>query len=144
MKNLKITGSEKEFLDVDLTDILSCLIDIGPSTRWVMSNVRGTGIVFGETIQAFERIVKNSPGGLRINWDMLLQLSREVNQIIDVKLIGIYRETNSIDQISNIYKEFIIECVDSSYWLVSSEDRSFYTRFEALKGIELTNEEPQF
>lgn len=95
-------------------------------------------------IVKFEEEINKSKRGKLISLDSILNLSSKIDQAIELLVIGDGNIENirkyEGDKLMYENCEYIIELVDSSYWLVCSKDDSFIANiFEKIQGVEYDN-----
>ena len=120
-------------LAIALSDILHVLRGQGEAIQWSLLWFQATG---NHDVAVPEAVVSTRTGKV-LSWKDLLALANRVEGIEDVVLVG--TEPGSAlatlqDVESGHYNaEVLIECVDSSYWLVSSANdiiiKNFRDRF---------------
>jgi hypothetical protein len=122
MRSLKLHGSEREFLNINLYDILNAL-RIGRNLKWSVLAIQASGNL-EIPMQAFENQVNRSDRGLLIGWTELLKLSERFDQITNILLIGnkkaaaLRRYDTEEEMRSSV--DVVIELVDSSFWELHS------------------------
>ncbi len=123
MRKIIIHGDDSSILSVRLEDILNCFERKKDEVFWELLWVYVTTVQEVDCdIVKFEEEINESKRGKLISLDSILNLSSKIDQAIELLVIG---DSN----IENIRKyegdnlmyencEYIIELVDSSYWLV--------------------------
>jgi hypothetical protein len=129
---VKIYGNNVQLLSIKLTNILEC-IDNGDEYKWSILWLDAIGDLKGKPILDLEKEIRDSENGLSIEWDDLVQLSREFDQVIEILIIGdkdasIIKRYDS-DEEMHSKCQYTIELLDSSYWIVHSKNS------DSLKGI---------
>ncbi len=145
MKKIIIHGDDSPILSVRFEDILNCFEAKEHEIFWGLLWIYVTTVQEVDCdIVKFEEEINKSKRGKSISLDSILNLSSKIDQAIELLVIG---DSN----IENIRKyegdklmyencEYIIELVDSSYWLVCSKDDSFIGNiFEKIQGVEYDN-----
>ncbi|WP_343691969.1 hypothetical protein [Chitinophaga sp.] len=134
-----IRGSSSEILDVQLSDILNC-IDCGDLFLWSLQWITAVGKPGDEEVLSFEESVNKSSNGLLYSWRELLDLANRFYQIIELLVCG-DKDQMSLRRYENdeeiiLSYDYVFELVDSSYWLVSSNDDSAILRMQReLPGV---------
>jgi hypothetical protein len=132
MSAIRITNEESEVLSIELKDILGSIGD-GHQYNWSILWLEFTGDI-GKSVPDFEAEIKKSPNGLRIDWNDLLDLSKKINQTIELILIGSGEPSRlrryGIDEEMYSSCEYVIELIDSSYWIIHSKNASLLKRFK--------------
>lgn len=141
---LMINGDRGEVLSVSLLDILNC-IEMGSKYKWSILWLEAVGKPMDNSVLKHEQEIKNSNSGLRCGWDELSQLSIRFDQINEILLIGDENETKlkRYKDDNELYNSccFIIELIDSSYWIVRSRDENFLNKIKkTLTGVEETHD----
>ena len=144
MKAIKIKGGNSEFLSVDLEDILSCVKD-GEEVNWGLLWIEATVKIDSElSFIHRDYEINKSKTATSITWEELGKLSSQINQAIDLVIIGDKNQSNvkryATEDAMYINCDYTIELVDSSYWIVHSNNDFFIKNiFEKLKGVEYYN-----
>lgn len=120
-----IEGSDPNVLNVELSDVLGC-IETGESYLWSLQWITAIGKVGGEGVLNFETEVNKSPNGILYKWKDLINLSYRFDQIVALLVCGDgdkvnLRRYNEKDE-SVLNCDYVLELVDSSYWLVTTND----------------------
>lgn len=127
-KGIKLTGNADTVLSVKLSDILNCL-DNGDRYKWAIFWVSGTGNLIGKSMLDFEDEINNSSSGYFLDWIDLKSLSTSFDQLIDLVLIGDNRKENisknRSDEEIRYSNNIFIELIDSTYWMVHSDNMIF-------------------
>lgn len=141
MKTIKINGEDSSVLSVELKDVLNC-IDQGEKSYWGLLWLDATVIPSNEpSLVDIYREVNNSEVATVVAWEELIKLSSQINQTIDIVIIGDNDVANIIkystdEQMYNSC-DYTLELIDSSYWIVHSNDDSFIEGvFDRLHGVE--------
>ena len=138
-RSITIKGIENSLLSVSLTDILE-LVNDGSVYKWKILWLEGTGVIKEGNIIDFEKKINNSESGYFIEFPELFQLSRDLDQILEVLLIAsadieCLRRYES-DKVMVESCSICIELVDSSYWEISSDDELFINSLNSLPNKE--------
>jgi len=140
MKSIKIDGSDNEILSVTLNDVLYCLEE-GEKKKWGLLWLDAV-VVSGEKGSLIEKDseINKSKTAWIISWKELIKLSSQIYQSINLLIIGDNYISNikkySTDE--NMYENcgYTIELIDSSYWIIHSDDENFIKIcFEKLDGV---------
>ncbi|QDG54392.1 hypothetical protein FIV42_27700 [Persicimonas caeni] len=142
MIGIEISDEREGVLVVELPDLLAC-IDDGEQLFWSILYFEAVGDLsrFGTNVLELERAARESPTGVEIEWDMLLEMAGVFHQIVDIVLIGC-RERQQIRQYRDDAEMYdtcrhVVELVDTSFALVHSQDKSviecLHDRFEDVK-----------
>ena len=99
--------SDIHVLAVDLRDVLAALGDRATNSEWRVRDVWATGDDSAEQLQSLE-------GATGITGQRLRELAQDVTQVIDGVFSGF--ESGSVEA------WVVVEAVDSSYYLVRSDD----------------------
>jgi hypothetical protein len=136
---IKICGDDKEVLSVELKNVLECVVN-GNQCEWSILWLEAIGNI-GKSIPEFEKEISNSEKGVLVTWESLLELSGKFDQVIELLLIGdksiskLKRYSGNEEMYSNC--EYVIELIDSSYWLVHSKNEEVLTQMKNnLLGVE--------
>lgn len=128
MKNvevIKINGDESDVLSVTLKDILKNIHE-GQKYKWSILWLEASGNLGSMSILDFEKEIKEAERGYLISWYDLLELSEKFYQVIDLTLVGA-KTVNRIRRYSDdkemyLCCDFTVELIDSSYWIIHSND----------------------
>ena len=74
MRSIKILGENKEFLSIELKDVLNCIAD-GDKLKWSILFLEAIGDI-GKSMTDFEKEIVNSKDGIIIEWKDLLDFSK--------------------------------------------------------------------
>lgn len=126
----------KNILSVELTDILECLGNKGRDYIWNILYLDSMGdLGGGASLVAFEDNINQSPRGLEIYWDDLLDLSTKFYQVLDILIVGNTQKKQNVreedDDNYHNTNEVVIECLDSSYWVVATKYEPFIRNIKA-------------
>ncbi|WP_343321608.1 hypothetical protein [Sphingobacterium multivorum] len=145
MRKIIIHGDDSSVLSVRLEDILNCFETRGNEVFWGLLWVYAT-ITQEEDcdILKFEGEINKSKHGKLISLGKMLNLFSKIDQAIELLMIGDSNVENirryESDELMYENCEYIIELVDSSYWLVCSKDGGFIQNiFEKIQGVEYEN-----
>jgi hypothetical protein len=140
LKAVKIDGDESLILSVTLRDILTC-VQNGQDNKWSILYLEATGDLGTKSILDFEEEIKSSKNGVELKWIELLEIAGAFHQIIEILLIG-----DKDASLLRRYKDdkemyatcsYTLELVDSSYWIVHSNNDDFLERVKStLSGAE--------
>ncbi|WP_057937324.1 hypothetical protein [Algoriphagus resistens] len=127
MEKIEIHGNDDMVLSVSLFDILNC-IENGQNLYWKILWLEAIGDLGDKTMLKFEREVNNSINGYEISWKKLINLSLKFSQVIEILIIADKDELKVKRYLNDdvMHKEctFTIELIDSSYWVVHSNNIS--------------------
>lgn len=128
MKSVILTGNDDQILDIELYEILNKLQN-GSNFNWCIQELGGVGFP-NESILQLENKINNSPNGIFVTWEELIQFSKRFSQIINLLLIG-DKDLNKFVRYENselMYEEcfYVIELIDSSYWEIHSKEDISY------------------
>lgn len=118
--------------DLKLQSILE-EINEGDLYYWSVLDFYGMGHLENEkSLPDFEKKVCESEKGVILNWKDLDVLSRSINQLFSILLIGC-KDRRMIRRFENSKKmydscDIVIEMIDSSFWEVFSFDLDFIER----------------
>lgn len=141
MKCIKINGDDEDVLSVRLEDILNCFqkrrSEVFWGILWVYLTIK-EGIDCN--VLEFEEGINKSEQGKLFTLDKILSLSGKIDQAIEFLLIGDGKVENikkyKSDELMRENCEYIIELVDSSFWLVYTKDDDFIQNiFQELPGV---------
>lgn len=128
-----VSGSSSKVLDVELSDILNC-IENGSLFLWSLHWITAVGMPGDEEVLSFEESVNGSPNGVLYNWSELLDLANRFHQVIELLVCGDQNEMSlrryEDDEEMMLNCDYVFELVDSSYWLVSSNDENAIRRMQ--------------
>ncbi|MVT10392.1 hypothetical protein [Chitinophaga tropicalis] len=140
-REIIIRGSSSNVLNVQLLDILRC-IDEG-ETVWSLLWIRAVGSKDNSNVLEYEELVNASLAGVVLSWQDLLALANQFDQIIEVLICGsenkgvLRRFSTDDEMVRNC--EYVIELVDSSYWLINSKDHEVIEKMlKSLDGAEFS------
>ncbi len=125
---LRLQGAAPHILSVTLRDVLECIPEAGRKT-WALLWLTAVGALLPESVLSFEQIVNESPQGVVITWSALSDLANRLEQVVDIILIG-SQDTNNLhryleDTVMYEICDYVLELIDSSYWLLHSKDKEF-------------------
>src|SRR5215213_768792 len=87
-QGIRISDNINDVVSVTLIDILK-EIKNGNSMNWAILFLYATGnLGEGRSLPEFERMIREAPKGIEINWLNLNQLAEKFFQIIDITLLG--------------------------------------------------------
>lgn len=144
MKAITINGDDSEILSVELKDVLSC-IDYCEKISWGLLWLCATAnLDEGKSIVDLELEINKSKTATIVTWEELVRLSSQINQTIDIVVIGDKDLSNirrySTDEQMYNNCNYAIELIDSSYWIIHSNDDNFIENlFDRLQGVEYYN-----
>lgn len=137
---IKIYGEGKDVLSVELKDVLDCVTD-GEEYKWSILWLEAIGNTGRKTMLDLETQVKSSKEGFKIDWKSLTDLANQLDQVIEILLIGdkndnkLKRYSSNEEMYSNCY--CTIELIDSSYWIIYSKSNAVLSRMKSnLLGVE--------
>lgn len=140
IQEIEIHGNNNSILSVNLNDILDCITH-GDQFCWSFLWLEAIGSLESMTMLDFEKKINKSSNGYVTNWEELLILSKSFDQIIEVLLIAdkdkskLKRYTND-DEMYSIC-DLSIELVDSSYWIIHSNQFSLKNMINNLPGAKV-------
>lgn len=141
MKGIKINGDDEDVLSVRLEDILNCFRNRRSEVFWGVLWIDVT-IKSGVNcnVLEFEEGVNKSEHGKLFSLDKILNLSGKIDQATELLVIGDRNVENikkyKSDEMMRENCEYIIELVDSSFWLVHTNDDTFIQSiFQVLPGV---------
>lgn len=141
MKGIKINGDDEDVLSVRLENILNCIqnrrSEVFWGVLWVYVTIK-QGV--NCNVLEFEEGVNKSEHGKLFSLDKILRLSGKIDQAIELLVIGDTNIENitkyKSDELMRENCEYIIELVDSSFWLVYTKDDDFIQNiFQELPGV---------
>ncbi|WP_445453147.1 hypothetical protein [Flavobacterium sp. 25HG05S-40] len=118
---------EVTVLKVTLADILKCISE-PDFYKWKILWFEGIWNL-DESILDFEDTINNSENGVSYNFTDLLILSNNINQIMEIILVGdkdmdkLVRYQEDVEMYENC--EMVLELVDSSYWEINTSNAKF-------------------
>jgi hypothetical protein len=122
MATLKLANFDsKGIQSLDLQDILTAMDPFGLELRWSILWIRGTPL--SEAAQIESEVFADETG-LVTSWHGLMEVGNQYVQIDDMWAVG----TTANAPLPHRQREtdptytFVIEMVDSTYWLVSGND----------------------
>jgi hypothetical protein len=139
-RKIKIEGDDDMILSVTLRDLLE-LITISYDYNWSIIWLWATGDLRPEfSISDLQKDVKDNANGVSLTWDELNYLSRKFSQVIDLVLVADKDYTKlkkyATDEEMNSSCDYVIELIDSSYWIINSVDIEMLDRMvEKLPGV---------
>ena len=136
---LIIHGSSSNVLDVQLSDILRC-IEGGDDYLWSLLWITAVGEKGDLSVLDFEKEVNRSAEGILYDWQSLNNLSGRFIQMIEMLVCGDKNKANlrryAVDEHMFLTCRYVIELVDSSYWIVSTSDEIATKNIQnELKGV---------
>jgi uncharacterized protein (DUF4213/DUF364 family) len=139
-KALQLEGDKSNVLSIKLVDILDCIEDAN-ELKWSILWIEGCGVLSsGMSIMDLEDQFNNGETCTLLSLKELYKLSSELEQIIDLTLIGdassekLKRYSNEWEIFSNCH--YSIQLLDCSYWIVCSEnDRTLENINARLQGV---------
>jgi hypothetical protein len=134
-------------LSFDLADLLEIISTEGPSMRWCILYLDEVVWKQDYPLMALEELyakVDDSPNGLSMSWDELVEISHAIVQTIDGTYIA-YREGQVVpeypgDRFEDLYaaSEVVFQAVDSTYWEVYARNDEVLNRYKsAYKAIDV-------
>lgn len=132
VQGIRILDKKNNVVSVELQDILKEISD-GELLNWAVLYLEATGhLDDGRSIRAFEEQIINSENGFFINWNELNKVSKKINQIIDITLLGC-KNKNDLRRYENsqaMYEncDIVIEMIDSSYWEIFSKNEQLIAK----------------
>lgn len=141
MRAVKINGNESPILSVGLVDVLSCVRD-GEGIEWGLLWLEAVGELAGrKSMIDLDKEINNSENGVMVTWEELIELSNQIIQGINLLIIGDRENVNIkkyiIDKEMYSSCDYTIELIDSSYWIIHSNNEIFLENlFKKLKGVE--------
>lgn len=122
---VKIASNASGLLTINLDNVLKCVKE-GKEFNWSILWLEATGDIGSISMLEYEKKIKREERGLLIDWEDLFELSGKFYQIIDLILIG-DKDSNNLRRYkddNNMYSTcyYVIELIDSSYWLIHSKD----------------------
>jgi hypothetical protein len=121
--SIKISGDNSKFLSVTLNDVLANTYG-GDEYNWSIIWLEAIGNI-GKSMPDFEKEVRESENGIIIKWEDLIELATNIDQTIDIVLIGdknilnLKRYDSEEEMYSACYHVF--KLIDSSYWIIHSK-----------------------
>lgn len=138
---LKVKGSSPKILSVSLKEVLDCVSN-SENIQWSILWLTAVGNLEPESVIAIEERANQSANGLEVSWPFLLEFAEKVSQIIEIILLGntspeqLHRYENDNEMYSSC--DYILELIDSSYWLLHSKNAEFImTAKKKLQGSEI-------
>ncbi|TKC12041.1 hypothetical protein FA048_00025 [Pedobacter polaris] len=138
---IKISGDKNPILSVSLKDILGCIKSIERIT-WAILWLEAVAALENNTsIVHLEDKINNSDNATIISWEQLLILSNQIIQGINLLILGDKKQSNLKKYLKDedmfMSCDYTIELIDSSYWIIHSNDEDFFNNvFESLSGVE--------
>tara|TARA_R110002095_G_scaffold211655_1_gene200016 strand:+ start:918 stop:1385 length:468 start_codon:yes stop_codon:yes gene_type:complete len=132
-------GDERNVLEPKLADILSCLPltpkEADSLLNWKLFFLGANGVLRGEkAIIPLSEEINNSINGFNTTYPSLMEMSEDLNQIIDLFLVANLgnEEINKQETDEDFYElyDYTFELFDSSYWIISCKDIKYV---EALR-----------
>lgn len=127
---------------VNLRDFLDLIKPFGEGLDWVVFDLSGVGQLSYLPILDLEKKTR-ARAGYRFSWHALEQFSDEIIQVINGIFVAFRELPDASDEVfssrNRVFEsgEFALECCDSSYWLLRTNDLelldSFRSRFGDLK-----------
>lgn len=141
MKAIKINGDDGRVLSIGLKDVLSCIVQ-GEKANWGVLWLEATAdLGDDQSIVDLGNRFNSSEAPRVVSWVELLKLSTQVIQSINLLIIGDKKALSirrySMDE--QMYKncDYTIELIDSSYWIIHSNDDVFIENaFDRLQGVD--------
>ncbi|MBV8820258.1 MAG: hypothetical protein JO022_17995 [Acidobacteriaceae bacterium] len=121
-QRVEIYDAEGHTLKFDMKEVLSALPSIADRLQWYVLDVEAVGSgPNGEPIMDFERSVASSEHGVKLSWEDLGKLAKNVEQTVNATLVGgSARQPPSLPLPSSYPATIVVEAIDSSLWAVSS------------------------
>jgi len=125
---IQLNGTDEELLNVTLSEIIECL-PIGVDPFWTILEIEGMGCKQKVNVPIMESIIKNTPNGLHLSLNTIIEIVNNLNDVHNLLLIGdenISKLTryNSLEETySNC--AFCLNLFDSSYWEVATSNNEF-------------------
>jgi hypothetical protein len=129
---IEIKKNTEGILDVDLIDILNVIEPEGATLVWTLFDLEATGdLGDGNNILDLEQEVRESPGGLSLNWNDLVSLARRLSQVINA-ILAASRGSVPAAAVNDLYahSEIAIEAIDSSLWRLYSRSDALIERLK--------------
>ena len=117
-------NNDENVLSLSFEDILNC-INRPNLYHWKILWFEGVWKL-NDSIIDFENKIKKSETGIEYKFIELIELSRNLEQLLEIILIGdtnkdnLKRFTNDNDMYEKC--QFVIELIDTSYWEFTSDD----------------------
>lgn len=129
MKELiQLKGTDDELLNVTLSEIIECLpTEVDP--YWTILEIEGMGCKQKVNVPIMESIIKNTPNGLHLGLNTIIEIVNNLNDIHNLLIIGdedmskLIRYSSLEETYSNC--EFCLNLFDSSYWEVATSNQKF-------------------
>lgn len=141
-KGLKINGDDSDILSVRLEDLLNCYDrnegDIFWGLLWLDVVMRPE---VGYNVLELENEINNSDFGKEISLEKLLEFCSQISQAINILVVGDKDQNNirkfEVDELMYAKCKYVLELVDSSYWIVHSNNSAFLDNIlEKIPGTE--------
>jgi hypothetical protein len=125
---LQLNGTDDDVLNISLTEIIECLPNkVNP--YWTILDIEGMGCKEKVNVPIMESIIKNTPNGLHLSLNTIIELVNNLNDIHNLLIIGdedmskLTRYSSLEETYSNC--SFCLNLFDSSYWEVATSDKEF-------------------
>jgi len=124
---------------MELSDVLSCLPFseqlLENSFKWKVFFLEGVGRLRGkQAIAPLSEEINNSIDGFKTTYKFLMEMSEDLDQIIEVFLVAHSgeKEINKQKTDGEFYElyDYTIELFDSSYWIVCCKDKKYVKALE--------------
>lgn len=128
-KGIRIYVKQDDAIHVKLLDILDG-IDNGNKYYWSILEIEASGYLGeGKNYMQLEEEVQTSPNGFFINWEELKDLSRKLDQVIWITIIGCTNKDllKRYDNDQEMYTvcDFVIEVFDGGCFEIFSKEKTF-------------------
>ena len=98
----------------------------GEKYNWSMLYIEAKGNLGDQSMIEFEKKIYNSEKGVAMNWKEVIDISSKIEDTVDLLLIGCkdVRTINKFENDKDMYQkcDVVIEMIDSSYWLIHSNN----------------------
>jgi len=135
MRGIEITDNKNGYLTVSLKDILNALANYAKSFSWTIFYLEAVGDLGpNRNMLSLESEIRNSPNGLKIQWDELLELASLMSEVTNTRIEGksVTNGTPAADSagLTEPLTRLKILMIDSSVWIVCSTDDEILATIE--------------
>ena len=135
MRGIEITDKKNGYLTVSLKDILNALANYAKSFSWTIFDLEAVGDLGpNRNMLSLESEIRNSPSGLKIRWDELLELASLMSDVLNTRIEGksVTNGTPAADfaGLAEPSTRLKILMIDSSVWIVCSTDDEILATIE--------------
>ena len=139
MKYAEIDKTNDRFFSISLMDVLLKIQYVAEDYKWSIQLIDAVGDIegaIGLNVVELEKYCDESQKGFILNFEKLIDISKNTEDIIDILIIG----CDTIEEMPKAYKtknweklcKIIISREDSSLWQLFSQDPYIMNEFENI------------